>query len=77
MNHEIIRKIEYYLPFQVQIEEQNILKQELQKVLQIMVFELLVTQIKEFIIILVLQASRDQCYNIPLHSYYHDFISIY
>jgi|LauGreDrversion4_2_1035121.scaffolds.fasta_scaffold174946_1 hypothetical protein len=77
MNHEIIRKIEYFLPFQfIQIEEQNILKQGLLKVLQIIESEFLITQIKESIIILVLQASKDQCYNIPLHSYYHDFISI-
>lgn len=77
MNHEIIRKIEYFLPFQfIQIEEQNILKQGLLKVLQIIESEFLITQIKESIIILFLQASKDQCYNIHLHSYYHDFISI-
>ncbi len=78
MNHVIIRKIEYYLPFQfIQIEERKILKEELQRDLQFMALESLTTQIKEQIIILVQQASKDQCCNNPHQSSYLDFVSIY
>jgi hypothetical protein len=78
MNHVIIRKIEYYLPFQfIQIEARKILKKELQRDLQFMALGFLTTQIKEQIIILVLLASIDQCCNIPHQSSYLDFVSIY
>jgi hypothetical protein len=78
MNHAIIRKIQYYLPFQfIQIQELKTLKQELQTDLLIGALESLTTQIMELKIILVLQASKDQYCNILLQSSFLDFVSIY
>ena len=78
MNHVIIRKIECYLPSQfIHIEEQKTLKLEPQRDLLIGALESLAIQIKELIIILDQQASKDQYCNILHQNSYFDFVSIY